>query len=135
MLLARGRTGQPTELELEILSVLWRDGPSTLRHLVERVAAKRKQTKQAIHNTLRIMSEKGYVRVNRRAKSEGGNVYVACVARAKTASQMLHTLTSKIFGGSIASAIQHLVKAGELDPAELESLRKSLDENHEGNKP
>lgn len=132
--LGRRATGQPTELELAILSVIWRDGPRTLRQLCDSVAPDRQQAKQAIHHTLKIMAEKGYVRIDKRLKSEGGMVYVALVARAKTASQMLHSLAARIFGGSIAGAIQHLVREGELDPSEIASLQNVLRENQEKKK-
>jgi predicted transcriptional regulator len=84
---------------------------------------------------MEIMVTKGYLSVRRRRKSEGGNLYSAKVAKAKTASQMMHGLSKRLFGGTIAGALQNLIRAGEFDRRELDELRTILQEEQEKKRP
>jgi predicted transcriptional regulator len=78
---------------------------------------------------MNIMVRKGYLAMERRSKAEGGNLYSAKVTQPSTARAMLQSLSRRLFGGSVADAIQNLVNAGELDPKELRELRNAMDES------
>jgi predicted transcriptional regulator len=77
---------------------------------------------------MEAMVKKGYLAVEQRRKGEGGNLYIAKVGEAPTARNMLQSLSRRLFGGSVAHAVQHLASAGALDPKELEELRNALNE-------
>jgi predicted transcriptional regulator len=134
-LVARRQSSHPTELELEILHAFWRDGSLSVRQVCDALSPSRKLTYTSVHTIMEIMVAKGYLSVRRRPKSEGGNLYTAKVAKAKTASQMLHGLSKRLFGGSIAGALQNLIRAGEFDRQELDELHKILREEQEKKRP
>lgn len=126
--MARTSTGHPTELELEILKIIWRDGPCTARQVRDRLAATRDLAFTSVLTIMNIMVRKGTLTSERRSRAVGGTIYTAKVAQAPTASQMLHHLARRLFGGSIATAIQNLFHAGELSKAELKELREIVGE-------
>ena len=79
--MARPKASQPTELELEILEVLWRRGPSTARQLHQTLPSSRKLSISSVHIAVRSMAAKGYLREERRKKSEGGLLYSPLLSR------------------------------------------------------
>ncbi|HMB94869.1 MAG TPA: BlaI/MecI/CopY family transcriptional regulator [Tepidisphaeraceae bacterium] len=120
--------GHPTERELEILKVLWKDGPHTMRQMHEALSLTSNTGSKALLTIMNIMVKKGYLTLQRRSKAEGGNLYSAKVTQPSTARAMLQSLARRLFGSSVASAIQNLAIAGELDQAELSELRHALNE-------
>lgn len=115
----------PSEVELAILGVLWKRGPSTVRDVHE--ALGREDGKGAGYTTtlkqLQVMSAKGLVS---RDESSRSHVYAASVAEARTKRRLVKDLLDRVFGGSSGALA---VQALSLKPAskeELEELRRLL---------
>jgi predicted transcriptional regulator len=128
---ARRRTDHPTELELAILGVIWRDGLSTVRHVRDALAATRDLNYATIATTMNIMVKKRLLSIERRPKSEGGIVFKARVRKTATASKIFEWVARHAFGGSIAQVIQALAQEGKIDLKELEDLRAILPNDKE----
>ena len=79
--MAQANRPRPTDAELEILRVLWKRGPSTVRDVYEEL----KQTKAVGYTTvlkfMQIMAEKGLVRRNEEQRT---HVYAAMAPREST---------------------------------------------------
>lgn len=120
---ARRAARHPTELELEILKVLWRLGPSSGRQVRDALAAVRDLAYTSVMTILGIMTKKGYVRRSRR---DSGYFYQAVVKEATAASRMLSDLVNRAFDGSAAAAMMHLLETAELDAEELKQLRQII---------
>ena len=121
----RPASKHPTELELEILKILWRDGPCTVRQVREALEAQRKLAHTSVMTVLGIMTDKGYVR---RKELPSGYLYTPRISERKTVRQMLGDLVHRAFGGSAFDAAMHLLDAAELDEEELKQLRRMLRE-------
>ncbi len=133
--MARPKSAYPTDLELEILKVIWRDGGSTARHVTDALAPTRHLAFTSVVTIMNIMVRKKYLVLERRTRGEGGNLYAAKVAETSTASKMLHSLSRRLFGGSIAHAMATLVRAGEIDREELKELRSLVSKKSKGRGP
>ena len=114
----------PTELELEILKVLWEDGPSPVRHVRERIAPFRKLAHNSVMTIMGIMAEKGYLR---RRQQASGYIYTASVKRANTLRYMLSDLVDRAFSGSRVDAILQLLDTSDLDADDIARLRGEVD--------
>ncbi len=69
--MARPPSSQPTDVELQILEVLWRKGPSTVRQVHRDLADRRKTGYSTTLKMLQVMREKGLVlRTNSRCTQE-----------------------------------------------------------------
>ncbi|MEN8376905.1 MAG: BlaI/MecI/CopY family transcriptional regulator [Gemmatimonadota bacterium] len=120
---------RPTESELEILQVLWRRGPSTVREVLDDLADERERVYTTVLKLLQIMHEKGLV-----ARDEGGrtHVYEATVNRESTERALLADLADRAFDGSAARLVMRALSARRASDAELEEVRRLLDELGEG---
>jgi BlaI family transcriptional regulator, penicillinase repressor len=123
---------RPTEAELEILTVLWSRGPSTVRDVHEAIEAKvrRKPTQYTtVLKLLQIMVEKRLVERNEEARA---HVYQASRPREWTQRQIAGDLLERAFGGSAKSLVVGALSARKTSKEELAEIRKLLDEYDKG---
>jgi len=119
--MARPPSTQPTDGELEILRVLWVEGPMGLSVLCRQLRRQREVATTTVATMLRIMQDKGLVR---RQGAGRGARWVAAVTHQKTARKMVGKLLDDLFDGSADRLVAHLVAAKQLSDQELAELRK-----------
>lgn len=119
---------KPSPTELEILRILWEQGPSTVRQVFERISRTRSIGYTGVLKTLQIMTVKGSVR---RDESERAHVYEAVQPAAKTKRQLVGDLLDRAFAGSAAQLVMHALSGRKTSKEELDEIRRIL-AAHEG---
>jgi BlaI family penicillinase repressor len=114
----------PTELELEILKVLWEHGPMRVREVRDALAEVRGLAYTSVMTVMNIMTRKGFLT---RAKSGNSYVYRASIRRAATSKKMLGDLVDRVFEGSASAAMLHLLETSDLDDAERAQIRALIE--------
>jgi BlaI family penicillinase repressor len=122
---------RPTEAELEILGVLWRRGPSTVRDVHEELARGRPLGYTTVLKLLQIMAEKGLVR---RDERERAHVYAARIPAEQTQRQIVGDLLDRAFGGSAERLVQQALSSRKASPEEIARIRDFLDQLERGRK-
>jgi predicted transcriptional regulator len=122
---------RPTDAELEILTVLWSRGPSTVREVHEEVARRKPAQYTTVLKTLQIMAEKGLVT---RDEKERAHVYEASRPREWTQQQLAGDLLQRAFAGSAKSLLMGALAARKASRKELAELRRMLEEYERGAK-
>lgn len=122
---------RPTDGELEILTVLWSRGPSTVRDVYETINARKPAQYTTILKQMQIMAEKGLVRRDERQRA---HVYEASQPQEWTQQQLAGDLLRRAFHGSARSLMLGALSAKKASREELDELRKLLDEYEEGAK-
>lgn len=120
---------RPTDAELEILTVLWSRGPTTVREVHEIIAARRAAQYTTILKMLQIMAEKGLVR---RDEKQRAHIYAAARPREWTQRQLAGDLLLRAFNGSARGLMLGALSARKASKEELAELRKLLDEYEKG---
>lgn len=126
---ARSSPHRPTDAELEILAVLWANGPSTVRQVHRHLLRSRPGHYNSVLKTLQIMREKGLVS---RDDSERPQVYSAVASRATTEHRLLKDLMNRVFGGSAVKLIMRAASLKRASPQEIREIRKRLGELEDG---
>jgi BlaI family penicillinase repressor len=122
--MSRPPSSHPTELELEILKIVWRDGPSTVRQVRDALEALgRKLAHTSVITMMNIMVDKDYLK---RARKGSGFMYTAKVARGATLGRMLRDIVDRAFGGSGAAAMLNLLETSDVSQGELDQLRQLI---------
>ncbi|MBN1345329.1 MAG: BlaI/MecI/CopY family transcriptional regulator [Phycisphaerae bacterium] len=129
--MARPRSKHPTEHELEILKILWRDGPANVRSVREALSARRDLAYTSVMTVMNIMTNKGLLK---RTKQGGSFVYQPRVTEQATTRRMLGDLVDRLFDGSATLAVSRLIETSDIDDAEIGELRSLLKEKA-GEKP
>ncbi len=123
--MSRPASDHPTDGELEILRVLWANGPTALSTLCDSLRQQREVATTTVATMLRVMSEKGLVK---RQGSGRGAQWVAAVTQKKTAKGMVSKLVDHVFDGSANLLAAHLIEGGQLSAKQLDQLRDLIDQ-------
>jgi BlaI family transcriptional regulator, penicillinase repressor len=116
---------RPTDAELEILTVLWSLGPSTVRQVHETVSRRKPTQYSTVLKFLQIMSEKGLVHRNEQQRA---HIYEAAQTKEWTQQRLAGDLLERAFGGSAKNLLVGALSARRASKQELADLRKMLDD-------
>ncbi len=122
--MARRASKHPTELELEILKILWREGPLPVARVRDKLAGFRDLTYPSVSTIMNIMVDKGYVS---RAKPGANYTYRPRVTEAATTRKMLKDIVDRAFHGSRTAAVVKLLESSKLGEEEIEKIQALLD--------
>ncbi len=123
--MARNKAAGPTDKELDILSILWNKGPSTVRQVNEEMNKEQKTGYTTTLKLMQIMTEKGLVV---RDDSKFQHIYRPAVSEEKTQKQVVGNLLEKVFSGSAEKLVMRALSAKKVSAKELAKIRKMLDE-------
>jgi BlaI family penicillinase repressor len=110
--------------ELAVMELLWAEGPSTARHIRERLYGDKVNQHGTVQRLLFRLEEKGYVA---RDANEHVHHFTPLISREGYAAWQLETLARRLTGGSLAPMVTHLVEQQRLSRAEIDRLRRILD--------
>jgi predicted transcriptional regulator len=114
--------------ELEILQVLWRDGPVTISEA--RRGLRRRIGYTTVQTRLNRLAEKGAIA----RAAERPAKYRAVIAPEEVSTGYLKLLLERVSGGSIVPLVAHLMKNRKLSAEEIAALKKLVNESQRDNK-
>jgi BlaI family penicillinase repressor len=121
---------RPTDSELEILTVLWSRGPSTVRDVYETLRRRRKSAQYAtVLKFMQIMAQKGLLK---RDESDRAHVYIPIHSRELIQRQLAGDLLQRGFDWSMKNLMIGALSARKTTKEELAELRKLLEEYEKG---
>ena len=121
----RPPSSQPTEVELQILRILWGQGPSTARQIHNQLARVRETNYSTTVKMLSVALDKGLVRRDETVRPQ---VFRPAATRQRTQQQMLKDLIHKVYDGSAGSLVLQALTSQKASPEELAEIRRVLDE-------
>ncbi|GAG30086.1 unnamed protein product, partial [marine sediment metagenome] len=105
--MARRKARTLTEVELEIMQVVWEMGQVTTEDVMEALAEKgRNLSDGSVRKMFSILMEKGYLT---RTKPGAGFLYRAKVPKGKATMKMVSDLLGRAFGGNAALMVAALM--------------------------
>jgi BlaI family penicillinase repressor len=113
---------KPTGAEVEILSVLWDRGPSTVREVHDLLGTERSVGYTGVLKLLQNMHAKGLVLRNQDGQA---HIYEAREP-ARMKRQLLGDLVQRVFAGSASQMVLHLLEDEKATPEEIEEIRQML---------
>jgi BlaI family transcriptional regulator, penicillinase repressor len=116
---------EPTKSELEILQVLWRNGPSTVRFVNEKL----NEQKRAVQYTstlklMQIMTEK---EILKRDETNMKHIYSPVLEEEKTKGFLLDRFVDALYDGSASSLMLQLLGNKKTSRKELAAIKELLE--------
>lgn len=124
----RPQATQPTEVELQILRILWDRGPSPVREIHAPLEAEKGTSYSTTVKMLAVMLQKGLINRDEQAQP---HVYRAALTRHRAGKKMLRDLIDKVYDGSAMSLVLQALSSGKATPEELAEIRLLLDQMEE----
>jgi predicted transcriptional regulator len=120
---------KPTEAELDILSLLWQLGPSSVRTINNEQNKSRKVGYTTTLKQLQIMHDKKLVS---RTSDGRTHIYRAERGQEETQNQLLDRVLDAAFGGSASKLVMQVLgnhKSSKKELEEIKALIKKLEED------
>jgi BlaI family transcriptional regulator, penicillinase repressor len=124
--MARPVSQHPTELELQVLKILWERSPLPVREVRQGLAdVGRELAHTSVITTLNTMVGKKYLK-----RSMEGNacLFAPRLSREEVSRAMLGDVVDRVFDGSAKSVVLSLFESADLKPEDLAELRRLINQ-------
>lgn len=122
--MSKARFVRPTEKELEILQILWKKGPVSVRDVHVTMGGDDHNGYTTILKLMQIMHEKGLVS---RTKSGKLHLYEAVASQEHTRQFMLDKMIRTVFQGSAAQLVMSALGNKQSSREELSEIKRYLE--------
>jgi BlaI family penicillinase repressor len=114
-----------SKLELQIMEVLWNNGPCAIREIQESFGAKNRPAYTTVQTMVYRLEVK---KALRRARKVGNaHIFEALVTREAAKARLVDDFLS-LFGGRMQPVMAQLIEAGNLTPKDVADAEKLLRE-------
>jgi predicted transcriptional regulator len=114
----------PTKSELEILQVLWQNGPSTVRFVNDRLNEQKREVNYT--TTLKLMQIMVEKEILKRDESSMKHVYMPAEDEQKTKGHLLNRFVDSMYNGSASTLMMQLLGNKKPSKKELQEIRDLL---------
>ncbi|HYG38194.1 MAG TPA: BlaI/MecI/CopY family transcriptional regulator [Cytophagales bacterium] len=115
----------PTDAELEILQVLWQNGPSTVRFVNEELNKKKEVGYTTTLKFMQIMMEKNIVTRNDEART---HIYSSNISEDYAQKKLLNKFLDATFRGSAMKLVMQALGSHKTSAEELNQIKKLIDQ-------
>jgi BlaI family transcriptional regulator, penicillinase repressor len=122
--MARKQSAALTDVESEVMAVLWRLRRASVNDVAMAMNETRAVTYSTVQTMLRILETKGYVTHEKIARAF---VYEPVIDERQARRRALRHLVRRLFDGSPSLLVLNVLEDEEIDPEEREQLRKLIE--------
>lgn len=109
-----------TEVELELMSILWDLGRGTVAEVIAELPRDRDLAYTSVSTILRILEQKGVLEA---VKMGRGHSYVPLLKRTEYEAKAVRNVVDKVFSGTPVALVKQLLDTVDLDEAALAEIR------------
>jgi BlaI family transcriptional regulator, penicillinase repressor len=126
-----------TELENEVMQVVWDTGPCPVEAVHQVVSRKRNLKETSVRTILRRLEQKGYLRHEEKGRAY---VYRAAETARSLAARAVRQIIDRLCQGSVEELVSGMVEAKVLSKGEMQRLeefvldRRAADKRSKGEK-
>jgi len=115
---------KPTESEIEVLALIWQQGPLTVRQIHDQIKTSRDIGYTTTLKIMQIMFEKGLLERSKQGKT---HLYDAVESPNEIQDGLLNKMVKTVFHGSTKDLIMQALGSAKASKEELEEIRAYLD--------
>lgn len=123
-----GKKIKPTEAELDILAILWEQGPCSVRYVNDKLNMTKRVGYTTTLKQLQIMFEKNLVS---RTSDGRTHIYAPAGDKEATQKQLLDRLLNTAFGGSASKLVMQVLGNHKSSSSELEEIKALINKLEE----
>ena len=115
---------KPTDSELEILQILWKEGPATVRLVNDQLNTQRTVGYTTTLKIMQIMYDKGFLSREKEGKT---HIYQAEVQQSEAQKHLVDKLLDTAFQGSATQLVMQALGSRDTSQEEIDEIRRFLD--------
>jgi BlaI family transcriptional regulator, penicillinase repressor len=116
---------RPSDLEMQVLLVLWEQGPATVRRILDLLPDGKTRAYTTVLTVMQGMDRKGLVT---RTKEGTAHLFHPAVERDEVVQPVMRTMLRNLFGGDPSKAVQALLDSSDVSAETLQQVRRVIDE-------
>jgi predicted transcriptional regulator len=114
-----------TEVELELMSILWRIGEGSVSDVIEQLPKDRELAYTSVSTILRILEQKSVLSVRKEGR---GHIYIPVLEKSDYEAKTVKHVIERVFDGAPVVLVRQLLDSGNVGEKELAELRKLISE-------
>jgi predicted transcriptional regulator len=122
--MARTPSAALTDGEARVMAVLWQTPQATVAEVVASLRDRYSLTYSTVQTILRILEQKGYITHDKVGRAF---VFRAVVDEGQARRRALKHLIGRLFNGSPSLLVSNVLDDEEIDPRELEQLKRLIE--------
>ena len=120
---ADGDAKRLTDVELELMTILWRLGEANVAEVIAQLPAGRDLAYTSVSTILRILESKGVVTTRKEGR---GHIYVPLLAKSEYEARAVRDVVDRVFQGVPVAMVRQLLDNVALSSDDLREVRKLL---------
>jgi predicted transcriptional regulator len=109
-----------TEVELELMSILWRLGEGSVNDVIEQLPKDRDLAYTSVSTILRILEQKNILKTRKEGR---GHIYVPQLKKNEFESKTVKQVVERVFEGAPVALVRQLLETVKLNEADLQELK------------
>ncbi len=109
-----------TEVELELMGILWRQGEGTVNDVMAGLSPGRDLAYTSVSTILRILEQKGVLATRKEGR---GHCYIPILKKAEYEQRSLRHMVDRVFDGTPVALVRQLLKSESLRREDIDELK------------
>ena len=115
-----------TDVELELMTILWRIGEGSVAHVMAELPEGRDLAYTSVSTILRILEQKKILKTRKEGR---GHIYTPVLSKTDYEAKTVKHVMENVFEGAPISLIRTLLDTVNLGNDELEEIKKIIEKN------
>jgi predicted transcriptional regulator len=114
-----------TDVELELMTVLWKLGEGSVAEVMEGLPPQRDLAYTSVSTILRILEQKGILHTR---KAGRGHIYIPTLAKSEYEAKTIKHVMNNVFDGAPVALVKQLLSSVKMKESDLQDLKALIDE-------
>ena len=114
-----------TDVELELMMILWRIGEGSVNDVIAQLPKGRELAYTSVSTMLRILEQKEALSTRKEGR---GHVYIPMLKKAEYETAIIKHMVENVFDGTPMALVTQLIGSVKMEASEVEQLKQLLDQ-------
>ncbi len=112
-----------TEVELELMTILWRLGEGPVADVIEHLPKDRDLAYTSVSTILRILEQKKVLKTRKEGR---GHIYIPLLKKSEYEAKTVKHVVERVFDGTPVALVRQLLESGDVSEKEMAELKKLI---------
>ena len=114
-----------TDVELELMSVLWKLDEGSVADVLAQMPIERKLAYTSVSTILRILEQKGILSTRKEGR---GHIYIPALSKAEYEAKTIKHMMTHVFNGAPLALVKQLLDTVPMNEKDLKELKALIDQ-------